>query len=319
MSKAPRFSVVVPAYNATRTIGATIGSILRQTRSDLELLVVDDGSRDGTPELVRQLGATDARVRLIEQPNKGTAGARNTGIKESEADLVAFLDNDDMWMPRYLEAMDAALERAPEAGFAYTDAIVLDDATGRIRKTSSLEHYPPLLNPAPPAGVLELLLSYVNFVMSSTTVRREALDATGGFDERIRGADDFDLWIRIAAKGYGAARAEGVNLVQRDRDDSQSKDLSMMVENAREVLSLASSNDDLNEAEKAAARASVAELERFLGKISGERKAAALAWRVRRRLSPVRQRLSRTRDWIELPPDVAAAIPELAGRRQEAP
>ena len=69
------FSVVVPAYNATRTIGATIGSILRQSREDLELIVVDDGSSDGTPDLVRHLGASDARLRLVEQPNKGTAGS----------------------------------------------------------------------------------------------------------------------------------------------------------------------------------------------------------------------------------------------------
>ena len=84
----------------------------------------------------------DARLRLIEQPNAGTAGARNTGIGEARAGLVAFLDNDDMWMPGYLEAMAEALGRAPEAGFGFTDAWVLNDASGRILRKPSLEHYP---------------------------------------------------------------------------------------------------------------------------------------------------------------------------------
>jgi glycosyltransferase involved in cell wall biosynthesis len=313
MSPTPAFSVVVPAYNATRTIGATIGSILRQSREDLELIVVDDGSKDGTPDLVRELGRGDERLRLIEQPNAGTAGARNTGIEAAQAGLVSFLDNDDMWLPNYLEAMATALERAPEAGFGYTDAWVLNDATGRILRKPSLQHYPPVPDPATASDLLDLLLNHVNFVMSSTTVRREALEATGGFDKRIRGADDFDLWIRIAAKGYGAVRAEGINLVQRDRMDSQSKDLAMMIENAREVLQLATLNDDLGEPEKTTARDAAEDLKRFLGTLSGERRASALAWRVRRRVAPVRQRLVREREWMaEPPPEVAAAIPELS-------
>ena len=149
--------------------------------------------------------------------------------------------------------------------------------------------------------------------MSSATVRREALEATGGFDERIRGADDFDLWIRIAAKGFGAVRAQGINLVQRDRMDSQSKDLPMMIENAQAVLLLAASNDDLGESEQAVARDSAEDLGRFLGTLTGERKASALAWRVRRRLAPIRQRIAREREWMpELPPEIAAALPEIA-------
>ncbi len=316
MSTAPTFSVVVPAYNATRTIGATIGSILRQTHRDFELIVVDDGSSDGTPALVRELGGADDRLRLIEQPNAGTAGARNTGIAAARADLVAFLDNDDMWMPTYLEAMAEALGRAPDAGFGYTDAWVLSDTTGRILRKPSLAHYPEVPDPASAPDVLELLLSHVNFVMSSTTVRRAALEATGGFDQRIRGADDFDLWIRIAAKGFGAVRAQGINLVQRDRMDSQSKDLAMMIENAQEVLRLASQSEDLAEPDQATARDSADDLGRFLGTLTGERKASSLAWRVRRRVGPVRQRLAREREWMpEPPPEVSAALPELAEHR----
>jgi glycosyltransferase involved in cell wall biosynthesis len=317
VSAEPTFSVVVPAYNATRTIRATIGSILRQSRSDLELIVVDDGSSDGTPDLVREIGRGDHRLRLIEQPNKGTAGARNTGIGEARAGLVSFLDNDDMWMPHYLDRMEKALARAPDAGFGYTDAWILNDATGRIRKKPSLEHHPPFPNPASPGDLLSRFLAGLNFVMSSTTVRRSVLEEANGFDESIRGADDFDLWIRIAAKGYGAVCAEGVNLVQRDRSDSQSKDLPMMIENARTVLESAASNHDLSAADRAAAAASVEEHGRFLETLSGERKAAALAWRLRRRLAPIRQRITRHRVFLsDMPSEIADALPELLAEKR---
>lgn len=309
----PAFSVVVPAYNATRTIGATIGSILRQTQDDLELIVVDDGSSDGTPDLVREHVARDDRVRLIEQPNAGTAGARNTGIAAARADVVSFLDNDDMWLPDYLASMGEALARSPEAGFGYTDAWVLNDATGRIMRKSSLAHYPPVPDPAGPSDVLALLLEHINFVMSSTTVTRSALEATGGFDEEIRGADDFDLWIRIAAKGFGAVRASGINLVQRDHAGSQSKDLAMMIDNARAVLVKAAQDPDLGAQDHERALTAAADLERFHGTLTGERQLSALAWRVRRRLGPIRQRLAREREWMaKPPPEVSAALPELS-------
>ena len=164
----------------------------------------------------------------------------------------------------YLETMCAAFERAPEAGFAYTDAAILNDATGRILKQPSLEHYDAFLIPLRRPIFLSRFPGHLNFVMSSTTVRREALKATGGFDETIRGADDFDLWVRIAAKGYGAARADGINLVQRDRSDSQSKDLPMMIKNARAVLENEPSTR-ISRFRQGRAALSVAELESFLG------------------------------------------------------
>ena len=108
-------------------------------------------------------------------------------------------------------------------------------------------------------------------------------------------------------------RADGINLVQRDRSDSQSKDLPMMIENARTVLLNATSNEDLSEADRALAQKSVDELGRFLGTLSGDRKVSALAWRLRRRVAPVRHRLAREQEWLpELPADVATALPELS-------
>ena len=162
----PQFSVIVPAYNAEKTIEGTLRSVLAQTATDLELIVVDDGSADSTPSLVAAIGATDSRVELITQSNQGTAGARNTGITRASSGYVSFLDNDDLWMPGYLEAMGHALDAAPGAGFAYCDAWTLVDASSRIRRQTELERRP---GPSPTAAWEEVFMALAtrNFVMSS--------------------------------------------------------------------------------------------------------------------------------------------------------
>ena len=146
MGGSPTFTVVIPAYNARTLIGSAIRSVLAQTRDDFELVVVDDGSQDGTPEVVS--GIDDPRLRLVRQDNTGTAGARNRGIQESSGRLVSFLDNDDLWMPTYLERMGAELDADAGAGFAYTDGWGFDDRTRRIMRRSAMSGQRP---PCPPA------------------------------------------------------------------------------------------------------------------------------------------------------------------------
>ena len=161
----PRFSVVVPAYNGSETIAATIESVLGQTETDLELIVVDDGSADDTVAVVSRF-RSDPRVTLIEQENQGTAAARNTGIAAAQGEYVAFLDNDDLWMPEYLAEAGAALDREPDAGFAYCDAWGFDDATRRFLRRTELESRPDAGPGAGSEATLEQLVR-VNFVMSS--------------------------------------------------------------------------------------------------------------------------------------------------------
>ena len=108
MNSAPNFSVVVAAYNAARTLPATIRSVLAQTRSDFELIVVDDGSTDGTADAARD--AQDERVLYVPQQNLGPAAARNAGIAKATGTLVSFLDSDDLWHPTFLDSQMSILK-----------------------------------------------------------------------------------------------------------------------------------------------------------------------------------------------------------------
>lgn len=215
--RAPTFTVVMPAHDAARTIESAIRSVLQQTRPDFELVVVDDGSRDATRERVEAF-ADDDRVRLLAQAQSGPAAARNTAIRAGAGKLVSFLDADDLWLPTYLEEMERALRDDPDAGFAYTNAWVLDDPPGRIRRKPALWTQPesPLQDP----HELLLRLARRNFVYTAVTVRRSVLDEVGLFDERFSNGEDYELWLRIASHGYRAAQAGPRLAVHRDHADS---------------------------------------------------------------------------------------------------
>jgi glycosyltransferase involved in cell wall biosynthesis len=315
----PPFSVVIPSYNATATIDSAIDSVLAQTREDFELIVVDDGSTDETPELVERHCAADARVKLIRQENQGTAGARNTGVGASRGQFISFLDNDDLWMPNYLSAMSMALEEDPGAGFAYTDAWLLHDETKRLWRRGSLEHYPPI----PPRCSAEEFLSrliHMNFVMSSVTVRRSALEDVGTFDASLKGVDDYDLWLRIVGAGYRAVQAPGRLLIQRDLPDSQSKDELLMIAGVRAVMARVVEEYDVPEAVREVARQRLTTLDRWEGTVTGRDRFRAGLLGVRLRITGF---IKTTWPSVYLrttaPPDVAAAFPELARRGRSGP
>ena len=307
----PQISVVIPAYNGARTIAATIDSVLRQSREDFELIVVDDGSTDETADLVEDLLRSDPRARLVRQPNGGTAAARNTGLDQARGELVSFLDNDDLWMPEYLARMSSALEREPGAGLSYTDAWILDDRTKRVRTKTALQFFPAVSPRAPAATVLRALLK-TNFIMSSVTARRQALVEVGGFDPKLSGVDDYDLWIRVVASGRTAVRAEGVLLIQRDRPDSQSKDVLVIIEGHCRVLRRARENPQLDPDARLLAERELRGFERWAAALRGEdRLQQALYW-LRGLLSALRGRVGRQGKWPPEPPaEVARAFPNL--------
>ena len=304
----PRFSVIVPAYNAAGTIEATIRSVLAQTAADLELIVVDDGSSDDTRGLIAAIARSDARVELIAQPNQGVAGARNTGIERASAVYLSFLDNDDLWMPRYLEESGEALDAAPGAAFAYCDAWSLVHASSRIRRRTELEARP---GPEPGSSWEQVFMTLArrNFVMSSATVRAVALGEVGGFAREVAGTDDYDLWFRLMLSGHTAVRAGDTPLLlQRDRDDSQSKDDVLMLNGLRFVLERALADDRTPVAARPVLEHRIHELDRSIGAGRFER----LTNTVRRRGAKLREQLLPGSAYAETPPDVAAAFPELA-------
>jgi len=249
---APRCSVVVAAHNSATTVAATIASVRLQTLDDWELIVVDDGSSDRTAEIVEAVG--DARIRLVRQSNRGPSAARNAGVRLALGRLVSTLDSDDLWMPNYLEHMTGVLDRHPDAGVAYTDAWALDDVTGKIRKTSAMRYQrPPVSPPAAPPAFLAALLER-NFVYNSVTMRREVVEAVGGYDERFWVAEDWELWLRIAAHGFRFVRADGLLAIYRHRAGSLSTEQERLFAANSRVCELVENEWDVGAAVKEQAR-----------------------------------------------------------------
>ncbi|WP_116082404.1 glycosyltransferase family 2 protein [Tropicimonas sp. IMCC34011] len=194
----PRATIVVPAYNVAATLPATLASLRAQTFDDFEILVVDDGSTDRTASIARSTG--DTRVRLVQQPNRGLAGARNTGIHHARGAYVGFCDADDLWRPGKLAAHVAHLDGAPEVGLSYSGSEMIDEA-GR---SLGLAQKPRL------RGVTAAHILKRNPIGngSAAVLRRSALDAIAWrprlerhrdwwFDETLRQSEDIECWLRL--------------------------------------------------------------------------------------------------------------------------
>ena len=200
MRRAPALvSVVLPTCNRARLLGRAIASVLAQTAADLELLVVDDGSIDGTPDVLAAI--RDPRVhRLRLDVNGGVSRARNAAIAVSRGQWLAFLDDDNEWAPTYLARQLALVASRPEAGVVYCRAQRHDDRTDR-----DVGIAPVLVREGP---VFCHIVNGWNPPVSCTMVRRSMLVAAGGFDERLRLREDLDLWLRLAQQTCFAGTSE---------------------------------------------------------------------------------------------------------------
>lgn len=204
-------SIVVPTHGG-RFLPFTVASVLAQTISSWELVIVDDGSTDGTAEIAAALAASDARIRLVRQSRGGIANARNRGLSTISAgsNYVALLDHDDLWMPNALELLRAALTARPAASGAHGVAATID-AEGRPLRFADHAGLPHRLGmiggrvrPWPLDRPTEFAnLAYDDCVTSvgSGLIRRTALDRVGNFDQQAEPADDYDLWARLSRLG----------------------------------------------------------------------------------------------------------------------
>ncbi|CAN5646793.1 hypothetical protein BH10ACT11_BH10ACT11_16170 [soil metagenome] len=313
MSGDPRFSVVIPAYRAPRTIVSAIRSVLAQTEEDLELIVVDDGSGDETPEVARRTIGDDPRGRVIEQANRGVAGARNTGIGEARGEYVSFLDNDDLWLPRYLSQMGEALKESSRVGLAYTDGYTLDDANKKIRVATTMSNANPTESSIEDRTELILRLVESNFILSSSTARRDVLNELGGFDTSVTGVDDFDMWLRIVAAGYEARRTRDRLVIQRERFDSQSKDPVLMARAHLETLLRLQANPGAPAPAVVAAGRAAERTRAELEMLSGDRTIARLLYETRLLIGRAKRRLAGPPASFDQPPaEIADAFPDLS-------
>jgi glycosyltransferase involved in cell wall biosynthesis len=189
-SPTPAVAVIIISYNGAAYLPKSIASVLAQTVTDLELVVVEDGSHDGAESIVASFN--DPRARYIWRPNGGTSASRNTGIRETTAPLVAFLDCDDWWDPRKLEAQLDALKDSPDADVVYTGAMMVTEGTGAMAIDPAV-----VVGDATPSL---LLRNSSPGSASSVMVRRALIDRAGTFDETLRFAEDWEYWLRLAAK-----------------------------------------------------------------------------------------------------------------------
>jgi GT2 family glycosyltransferase len=199
VTAAPRVSVLTPAYNGEAFIGEALASLRAQTVRDFEVLVVDDGSTDGTHALVAAQALVDARIRLYRQDNGGTQAARNTALSMARGAWIALLDQDDVWLPGKLEAQLALADADPRANLLFTNYRVWDGVrTGALRYERAAK--------VPDGDVAVPLARSCLFQASTVMVPRALAVELGGFDPALTNAGDWDLWLRIA---LGGIRARG--------------------------------------------------------------------------------------------------------------
>jgi glycosyltransferase involved in cell wall biosynthesis len=231
-----RISAVIPAYNAEEFIVGAIESIRCQDVAVDEILVVDDGSRDKTAEIVEGLGGN---VILLRQKNRGPSAARNLGLKLARGEMIAFLDADDRWTPDKLRTQLAAFERHPELDLVASDMAEVDPI-GTVLVPSVLDKHGLLqdfyaLDGAPiPRAVARLVDK--NFIPTGTVLARRAVfECTGGFKEHIRYGEDLELWARIAAR-HPIACLPNVHLLRTQHANNTTKSTGPMLRDLVEVM-----------------------------------------------------------------------------------
>ena len=200
MTAQPRFSVVIPLYNKAPYIRRAVDSVLAQTLEDFELVVVDDGSTDGSGEVVRSY--SDPRIRCIWQSNAGECAARNRGIASARSEWISYLDADDEYLPEFLAEIDAVRHQYPDVAVIFTNYTVVTEVGTRGAWRAEALTGPQMVD------------DYFRFCMkrrggmhsSSTATSREIIRRVGGFPVGITLAGDLDTWARLAwAAGEVAA------------------------------------------------------------------------------------------------------------------
>ena len=187
----PGVSIIIPAYNYARFLPFAVESCLRQTYSNFEVIVIDDGSKDNTPEVMARYGPP---VRYVHQQNAGLSAARNTGIREAKFDYVCFLDADDLLLPTHLSDSMAAFTKLPPDYALVACDDVLVDVDGKPLPFTV--HVPV----RPREVTLMDILMRTRFSPTGAVARKAVFAECGGFDTTLRSTEDRDMWIRIAAK-----------------------------------------------------------------------------------------------------------------------
>jgi glycosyltransferase involved in cell wall biosynthesis len=194
VSTQPTVTIITPAYNASEFLSQTVASALAQTCRDFELLIVDDGSTDGTRGIAMAWQRTDPRIRVLTRPHGGPSAARNTAIAHARGSYFALLDSDDLWHPTFLDSQMSILKGRS----------TIDVVTGNAYNLGGVRDGQPV-NPAGKSCrelSLQEILERENSVFIMSVFRRAVVERITGFDERLPLNEDYDFWIRAAHAGF---------------------------------------------------------------------------------------------------------------------
>jgi glycosyltransferase involved in cell wall biosynthesis len=215
----PLVSVVIPAYNCVLYLEETIRSILGQTASDIEIIVINDGSTDATGAIARSFGEP---VRVFDQPNSGVSTARNHGVREARGAFIALVDHDDYWFPNKLANQLTAFEGHPQVDVVFSDFTRWhqNGGGGRFPEPSTF------LPQAAPQGIDNEYSGWIyhqmlldSWVLTSTAlVRTEVVLANGGFDETLPYSEDWDFWLRLSRTSQFLKLREATTLYRQHAD-----------------------------------------------------------------------------------------------------
>ncbi|MEQ8972795.1 MAG: glycosyltransferase [Coleofasciculus sp. C1-SOL-03] len=221
----PLVSVIIPVFNGEKTIRETIESVLQQTVADFELMVINDGSTDNTLSVISQI--KDSRLKVFSYANAGLAASRNRGISQATGTYISFIDADDLWTADKLEAQIKALEANPQAGVAYSWTDWIDESGQFLRPGGHI-----IAN----GNVYDKLLLR-DFIEggSNVLVLAKAFAEVGGFDESLNAVEDWEMWLRLAAR-YEFVCVPSAQILYRISPNSMSTDVWKMEAASLQVI-----------------------------------------------------------------------------------
>ncbi|GAB76692.1 Glycosyl transferase family 2 [Austwickia chelonae] len=226
MPTSPLISVVIPAYQAEKTLGAAISSVLTQTYPKTQIVVCSDGCTDATEDIARAYGE---RVRLVVQPNSGCGAARNTALRHADGELVALLDADDIWMPHHLEKALAAW-RAAGGGrqIVTTNAYFLT--------SEGIAPHRRVIHQAVPPEEQRMRLLEGPAISIFSVFPRALAEEIGGFDSELRTVEDYDFWLRAVFRGWRIVFQMEPSALYRRTGSSLSADIDQLGEHEQTVM-----------------------------------------------------------------------------------
>ena len=213
----PEVSIIIPAFNVQNTIQETLDSLLAQTYQNFEVILVDDGSIDKSGEIIKDfLKKYPQKFKYIWQKNQGAAVARNVGLKQAQGKFIAWIDADDLWLPKRLELMLKEFRKNSHIAFVSTDACYLY-SDGQVSKKTYYQ-----IHGLPTKYSFKEMLRR-NFIFGSPLISREVVKKVGFLDESLVRSEDYDYWLRILVKNYQLAIIKKPLALYRIRSDSLSQ------------------------------------------------------------------------------------------------